>query len=492
MACPWVTQALDTPAHVRNYQDFVATYLEDHVDQTDHSAFWEALYGLYEADANDDGAHRLYDAPLFAPRNFSTDKTDLHFMRPVPFAHEASGIPTTAAGDAQYSTAVQDGVFGPAGVRQAIGLPSRGLWLTRSAMTAQGGDHTNPVASFNGALGITHAAFWCAGLLLENINFLSGLNKKSYQNVDTWLAGSSLLSRNLVPIGRIHGGLTHTAATQILGAAGNLGVFVFDSIIDARAIYKTTRKKADMAQCLTRLEDFFAAGQEAAQTGQLRQALKDDHYQWSAEIASLYVMVSWLSRKYQRCLTGKKFASLPHNLIQIGLNLAAVLAAIAASTATYGLLVAISVGLGLFYWGTTSRVAYKRYKNNCTAFQDYQRLIQQLRTEERISVEEYEQEQWLFALASRLRPYRHKIKGATIGDYFRCKIASFVIIGKQKLQELRTDAALNERAQLMLLCVDILGDAIGYNKGRHGQYISQGDLGTKTLRLANSIPIRGY
>ena len=491
MACPWVTQALHTPAQVRNYQDFVATYLEDHVDKTDNSAFWEALYGVYE-DANNDETHRLYDAPLFAPRDFSTDQTNLHFMRPVPFAQETSPLPPTAAEDTQYSTVVQDGVFGPTGVLQLAVIGKRAPHFGRQVLFASQGRDANPIAFRTGSLGIAHAAFWGLGLLCENINFINGLHKNSHKDVDTWLRGASIFSDNLAYIGWLHSGVTRTFGTGVLGTFGDLGVSVFNSILDARAIYKTTRKKADMAQCLTRLEDFFAAGQEAAQTGQLRQALKDDHYQWSAEIASLYVMVSWLSRKYQRCLTGKKFASLPYNLTQCGLWTAMMVVFIAGSVSTYGALLATGIALGTFYFVSTSIVGYKRYANNCTAYQDYQTLIQQLRTEGRITTEEYEQEQWLFALASRLHPYRHKLKGATMGDYFRCKIASFVIIGKQKFQELRTDATLHERAQLILLCVDTLGDAIGYSESKHGHYISQGDLGAKTLNLANSIPIRGY
>ena len=84
------------------------------------------------------------------------------------------------------------------------------------------------------------------------------------------------------------------------------------------------------------------------------------------------------------------------------------------------------------------------------------------------------------------------MKGATIGDYFRCKIAAFVIMGKQKLAELRTQTEFNERAKLIILCVDTLGDAIGYNESAHGHYVSQSDLGAKVLRLAGQIPIRGY
>ena len=489
MACPWATHALNTPAHVRNYQDFVSSYLQDQVSPADCSAFWEALYGLYE---HNEILQHPCEAPFINPTDFSSNASQLQFMRNVPFVHEGSRLPATTPGDAHYSTAISEGMFGPTGVLRAVRTAGESVFMARAVIMGQRGIDGAIATNFDRPIGIANAVLWGTGLLFEDIDFLSHLNKSSHKSVDTWLYGSSLLCNNTMCASFIHGGLTNTPVSFVVGSAAGVGASTLYTIMDARSIYQMSHKKSDIAKCLTTLEAYFAAAQDAYITGQVAREMKDNQYKWHPECASLYVMIRWLARKYQRCITGKKLLSLPHNIAQIAIGIGILVTAIGSTVATNGILLAIGAGLGLFYFGATSVGAYKRYANNAATYQDYQRVIQQLQTEARITPEEFAQEQWLFGLTSQLHPYRHKMKGATIGDYFRCKIAAFVIMGKQKLAELRTQTEFNERAKLIILCVDTLGDAIGYNESAHGHYVSQSDLGAKVLRLAGQIPIRGY
>src|SRR3990167_4710585 len=299
IAHQWVTQALYTPTQVQHYQEFMRIHRPYQIPthETEMGEFWEALYGLYER-------HSLlpirHTAPLFSPFNFSTDQTDLHFMPHLALRDGRAFLPEATPDDVQYSETIPEGVYGSCGAQQALTIANDGLQMASAVICSiQGKRAISP--DYNRPLGLANAAFWGAGLLLENISFLSTLERDSYKDVDTWLSGSSLLCSNASYALWIHNGVTNVAKTGTAAAFADLGVATFAAIMDAREIYKSTRKKADMARCLKQLEDYFAAGQMAGLTGQISRELKNDDYQWHAENASLYVMISWLSRKYQRC-----------------------------------------------------------------------------------------------------------------------------------------------------------------------------------------------
>ncbi|OGT69052.1 MAG: hypothetical protein A3J38_09705 [Gammaproteobacteria bacterium RIFCSPHIGHO2_12_FULL_45_9] len=465
-----------------------------------HHEFWHKFYGRFEAYHE----QMTVSDPTFQPIDLASDRLELNFRPPSPTASMCTTQPTLtmpSIGGEFHPDDFASAALVPLGRAGFAHEVTSGCYVLenvanvgyRSAAMAEhigwGISGDPAVLQVRGTPeGVTAAIFGVLGVTFECIDLFNRLREKRFKEAETWVE-AALISTQV--IGGACWAASNLVAASSAGAA-SAGVMLIYSIGYTYGIRKTPRA---MAECLAKLEAYYR--QQTSDVLQdwtsstLKREVESGTYQHRAGFFSLYVMVAWLTRKYRRCLA----TSIPFivkEIPQLGLAIGAAVALSAGSVATFGIVGAIGLGLGIFYLSVAGGRAIIGNRNNAAILKAYQASVEDLYTRRQIPEVEYQQEQTLFQLADKVHPIRHRAFGTTIGDYMRVKIASFVILTKRAVTEApHLFGPEHPEMDIVKVCADIMGDAIHYTEA-HGKFTTPLELRARILRLGGSIPFRGY
>ena len=470
-----------------------------------HDDFWYRFYGRFE---DDRGQQRPVSDPGFSPIDLSSDSTTWEFSLP---AHSTAPATTMtegllrAPGAALTETNAAAPLHGVAGYGHECGaavtlltVPTGGvmhdLYFARRVAWAHYG--ANDTAAYRSPLGISANTVEGLGLLCESVNLFNWIRERRMGETGVRLATLTYACRvTAFSLWARYGATLSSSAGAIAGNmdAAAAGMVVITNLY---SLYRANQSRKTMAECLARLEIYYQRSSpdvlqhmaEEVTTSNMERGT----YQHHAGFYALYAMVAWLARKYRRHLKGQT-VSTGKNIASFGIAIGIAICVAVASIQTTGLVAAIGSALGLFYLGVTTAHAIGGNCNNAEILAAYKESVEALHTRRQIPDDEYAQEQILFALADKVHPIRHHAFGTTMGDYMRVKIASFVITTKRAATD-APDAFGPEHPQLEMLklCADLMGAAIGYNATRHGQFTTHETLRMCILRLGANIPLRGY
>ncbi|OGT65973.1 MAG: hypothetical protein A3J38_10365 [Gammaproteobacteria bacterium RIFCSPHIGHO2_12_FULL_45_9] len=503
---------LHTHAERHNFRAWRRRYR--HFSSSSHQTNQEMWYSLHGRFEDYYTQHNFISDPNFRPIDFTTEPSQWQF---VP-SQQATSSPTqtrqlsTTSSSSQSSTEalmpleisdtitaapvnstdVSEMLLFP---RTMLNTAGQGMNLGRYVVWGIQGDNATSVA-VNTPVGGVATAILGVGLLCECVELFNRFKDKRFDEPATWIAtvntGTHITSSILWPVAFVGNKLS---LFPIMGGvdAASAGIAV---ITDLYSLYTTHRSKKTMAECLVRLEAYCRDNmaelfqERTAITAQ--QAVETGTYQHLAGFLSLYVMITWLTRKYRRYSVGTT-VSLAHGTVQLGIAIGVAVALAASATATFGVVGAIGFALGLFYLGASMGRGIQGNRNNAAILKAYKASVEDLHARRQISEEEYTQEKLFFDLADKLHPIRHHLFSTTMGDYMRVKIAHFVLTTKQAAETRNAFWDLSQpHMQILKLCADLMGDAIGYQAKRHGQCGTTIQLHQNILRLGRDIPIRGY